>query len=144
MAAPIPEDLAPTPIVESNHPEVVAFARKHGDEHGDPRAVAVQLYYAVRDGFRYDPYNAGAEVETLRASSVLAAGRGWCVSKAVLLSAACRAVGIPKRIFFWRAYLRPMLSIAPFGAALAIGVNAFVKPGPAVTMATPGRRVSRP
>jgi hypothetical protein len=28
--------------------------------------------------------------------------------------------------------------------ALAIGVSALVKPGPAVTMATPGRRVSRP
>jgi transglutaminase-like putative cysteine protease len=92
--------LEPTAILDSDHPEVVAFARKHGDEHGDPRDVAVKLYYAVRDGIRYDPYNAGVEVESLRASSVLAAGRGWCVSKAVLLSTACRAVGIPARLGF--------------------------------------------
>lgn len=92
--------LEPTAILDSDHPDIVAFARKHGDERGDPRDVAVKLYYAVRDGIRYDPYNAVAEVEALRASSVLAAGRGWCVSKAILLSAACRAVGIPARLGF--------------------------------------------
>jgi transglutaminase-like putative cysteine protease len=94
------EYLEATAILDSDHPEVVSFARKHADGNADSRAVAVNLYYAVRDGFRYDPYDAGAEVETLRASSVLAAGRGWCVSKAVLLSAACRAVGIPARLGF--------------------------------------------
>jgi transglutaminase-like putative cysteine protease len=94
------EYLEPTDIIDSDHPEVVAFARKHGDEKGDPRVVAVRLYYAVRDGIRYDPYNAGAEIESLRASSVLASGRGWCVTKAVLLSAACRSLGIPARLGF--------------------------------------------
>jgi transglutaminase-like putative cysteine protease len=33
----------------------------------------------------------------MRASSVLAAGHGWCVTKAALLAAACRAAGIPAR-----------------------------------------------
>ena len=94
------EYLESTPILDCDHSEVVSFARKHAGENADPREAAVQLYYAVRDGFRYDPYNAGVDVETLRASSVLAAGRGWCVSKAVLLTAACRAVGIPARLGF--------------------------------------------
>ena len=94
------EFLEPTPVVDSDHPDIIAFARAHGDEHGDPREAAVKLYYAVRDGIRYDPYNAGADVESLRASTVLSAGRGWCVSKAVLLSAACRALGIPARLGF--------------------------------------------
>jgi transglutaminase-like putative cysteine protease len=94
------EYLESTPVLDCDHSEVVSFARKHAGENADPREAAVQLYYAVRDGFRYDPYNAGVDVETLRASSVLAAGRGWCVSKAVLLTAACRAVGIPARLGF--------------------------------------------
>ena len=94
------EYLEPTAILDSDHPQVVAFARTHATEQGDPRATAVRLYYAVRDGFRYDPYNAGVDVESLRASSVLEAGRGWCVSKAVLLSAACRALAIPARLGF--------------------------------------------
>jgi transglutaminase-like putative cysteine protease len=94
------EYLESTPILNCDHSEVVSFARKHAGGNADPCEAAVSLYYAVRDGFRYDPYNAGVDVETLRASSVLAAGRGWCVSKAVLLTAACRAVGIPARLGF--------------------------------------------
>ena len=104
------EYLEPTDVIDSDHLEVAAFARKHGDERGDPRTEAVKLYYAVRDGIRYDPYNAGTEVESLRASSVLASGRGWCVTKAVLLSAACRSLGIPARLGF--ADMRNHLSTA--------------------------------
>ena len=58
------------------------------------------LYLAVRDGFRYDPYRVDLSPAGLRASTVLANGYGWCVPKAVLLAAACRAVGIPARLGF--------------------------------------------
>jgi transglutaminase-like putative cysteine protease len=94
------EFLEPTSILDSDHPEILAFAEAEGGVGGDPRETAIRLYYAVRDGIRYDPYNAGTDAESLRASSVLRAGRGWCVSKAVLLSAACRARGIPARLGF--------------------------------------------
>lgn len=92
--------LEPTDIIDSDHPEVAAFAREHSGGESDPRAAAVKVYYAVRDGIRYDPYGAGTDVESMRASSVLAAGRGWCVTKAVLLTAACRSLGIPARLGF--------------------------------------------
>jgi transglutaminase-like putative cysteine protease len=114
------EYLESTPVLDCDHSEVVSFARKHAGENADPREAAVQLYYAVRDGFRYDPYNAGVDVETLRASSVLAAGRGWCVSKAVLLTAACRAVGIPARLGF--ADVRNHLSTARLRAMMGTDV----------------------
>lgn len=105
------EYLEPTEIIDSEHPDIVAFARarveewKDGDRDSgktpaDPRAAAVALYHAVRDGLRYDPYNAGLDVPSLRASNVLASGRGWCVAKAVVLTASCRAVGIPARLGF--------------------------------------------
>ena len=94
------ENLEPTSIVDSDHPEVQAFAREHSAGRSDPRETAVALYYAVRDGIRYDPYSASVEPEDLRASSVLRAGRGWCVPKAVLLSASCRSLGIPARLGF--------------------------------------------
>lgn len=65
----------------------------------DPRDQAVKLYYAVRDGIRYDPYRIDLSVQGLKASKVLADGFGWCVvPKAALLAAACRAVGIPARV----------------------------------------------
>jgi transglutaminase-like putative cysteine protease len=36
----------------------------------------------------------------MKASKTLAIGHGWCVSKAVLLAACCRSVGIPARLGF--------------------------------------------
>ena len=58
------------------------------------------LYLAVRDGFRYDPYRLDLTEAGMRASSVLALGHGWCVSKSALLAAASRSVGIPARLGF--------------------------------------------
>ena len=46
----------------------------------------------------------------MRASTTLAAGRGWCVPKAVLLAAACRAIGIPAALGY--ADVRNHLSTA--------------------------------
>lgn len=91
--------LAPTAMVDSDHPEVRAFAQRHAQGATD-RERAVALYYAVRDGFRYDPYRIELTPHGMRASTVLAQGYGWCVPKAVLLAAACRAAGIPARLGF--------------------------------------------
>ena len=64
------------------------------------RERAVALYLAVRDGFRYDPYRIDLSPQGMTASTVLTNGYGWCVPKAALLTAACRAAGIPARIGF--------------------------------------------
>ncbi|MGV3493670.1 MAG: transglutaminase domain-containing protein [Ramlibacter sp.] len=100
MTAPAPQDcLAPTSMVDSDHPAVVAFAAEHA-RGADDRARAVALHYAVRDGFRYDPYRIDLSTDGMRGSAVLAQGYGWCVNKAALLAAAARAVGIPARLGF--------------------------------------------
>ncbi|WP_298829189.1 transglutaminase family protein [uncultured Piscinibacter sp.] len=89
--------LAPTALLDSDHPEVIAFARHHAVGAGT-RERAVALALAVRDGFRYDPYRIDLSVQGMRASTVLAQGHGWCVPKAALLVAAARAAGIPARV----------------------------------------------
>ena len=96
-AGPDAASLAPTVIIDSDHPAVIAFAREH-DRGADVRERAVSLYLAVRDGFRYDPYRIDLSPRGVSASAVLANGYGWCVPKAALLTAACRAVGIPSRV----------------------------------------------
>jgi transglutaminase-like putative cysteine protease len=93
----LPPSLAPTALIDSDHPAVVAFAGRHAGS-GDDRERAVALYHAVRDGFRYDPYRIDLTVSGMRASQVLEAGVGWCVPKAALLAAACRAAGIAARV----------------------------------------------
>jgi transglutaminase-like putative cysteine protease len=98
---PSPATLAPTALIDSDHPSVIAFAQRAVSSAGaaaDDRGRAVALYLAVRDGFRYDPYRVDLAPEAMRASSVLALGHGWCVPKAALMAAAARAVQIPARV----------------------------------------------
>lgn len=90
--------LRPSLMIDADHPAVIAFARAATQGAADPLERAIKLYYAVRDGFRYDPYKVDLSVEGLKASRVLADGYGWCIPKAVLLAAACRAVGVPARL----------------------------------------------
>ncbi len=103
-------ELSPTPILDAAHPDVQAFAESRSAGAESVRERAVKLYYAVRDEVRYDPYDAAVDAEGLRASTTLERRRGWCVSKAVLLAASCRSLGIPARLGF--ADVRNHLSTA--------------------------------
>jgi transglutaminase-like putative cysteine protease len=97
--APTPAHLRPTALIDSDTPAVQAFAAEHARGRDD-RERAIALYLAVRDSFRYDPYRIDLSPHGMAASSVLANGYGWCVPKAALLTAACRAAGIPARMGF--------------------------------------------
>jgi len=85
--------------IDSDHPAVRAFAAEHARGNTDlQRGVA--LYYAVRDGIRYNPFLDFTLPSAFRASGCIAAGEGFCIGKASLLAAVARAAGIPSRIGF--------------------------------------------
>lgn len=94
------EYLQVSPTIDFDNASIINFAEKNSGDSPDPRKKAVSLYCAVRDGIRYDPYSINLTVEGLRASSTLAAGRGWCVAKSILLAGCCRYSGIPARLGF--------------------------------------------
>jgi transglutaminase-like putative cysteine protease len=94
---PTPASLAATALIDSDHPAVIAFARQHA-QGADDRERAVSIFHAVRDGMRYDAYRIDLSPQGIKASTVLANGYGWCVPKAALMAAACRAAGIPARV----------------------------------------------
>jgi transglutaminase-like putative cysteine protease len=85
-------------FIDSDHPAIVAYARERTAGVDGELARALALYGAVRDGIKYDIYRDYNDPGTFRASAVLAAGRGFCVGKAALLAACCRAVGVPARV----------------------------------------------
>jgi len=93
------EFLAAAEYIDSAHPAVISFSKKHS-KGGTPLEHAVSLYYAVRDEIRYNPFLDVSDRETFRASSVLSAGQGFCIGKAALLAAAARAAGIEARVGF--------------------------------------------
>jgi transglutaminase-like putative cysteine protease len=92
--------LAPGACVDSEHPAIVELAESLVQPDADQRQNAITLYYWVRDEIRYNPYDVGLSLDDQKASRTLAAGQGWCVPKAILLSALCRASGIPARLGF--------------------------------------------
>lgn len=108
--------------VDSDHPAVREFAARVAAGCPDEVATACALYLAVRDGFRYDPYQLDLTEAGMSASRVIAQGHGWCVTKAALLAAACRARGIAARVGY--ADVRNHLSTARLREA--IGTDDYV------------------
>ena len=95
-----PAWLEPTWFLDSDSPEVEAFAAEAVGDATDPTEMAVRLFHAVRDGLRYDPYGTDREPASYRASAISTADSSWCVPKSVLLTAAARNRGIPARLGF--------------------------------------------
>ena len=115
--------LEPTTAVDSDHPAVIAYARREAAGLTDPREIAIRLYYAVRDGIRYDPYRIDLTPAGLSASRCLESGYGFCVTKAALLAAVLRVHGIPARLGF--ADVRNHLTSARLRATMGTDVFAF-------------------
>ncbi len=95
------EYLQPTEFLDFEQKSVRDFAEKNTVGAKNEKEKAVALYYAVRDGFQYNPYLLDLRREGLKASDLLTRNRGYCVEKAVLLAASARAVGVPSRLSFY-------------------------------------------
>ncbi|GEL18168.1 transglutaminase-like domain-containing protein [Pseudonocardia asaccharolytica] len=91
---------APGSFVDSGSSQVRAFAARVVGDETDPLAQAVLLFETVRDEIWYDPFGLTTDPAAYRASAVATSASNWCVPKAVLLTAAARAVGIPARLGF--------------------------------------------
>jgi transglutaminase-like putative cysteine protease len=92
-----PAWLAATEFLDYRHPAMVDFVARAAGSEGSDREKALRLYYAVRDGIRYDPYSASMQREAMRASTTVINRVGYCVPKALVYAACLRAVGIPAR-----------------------------------------------
>lgn len=92
-----PEWLAPTRFLNFDHPAVQDFISTAIGVANTPLKKAVRLYYAVRDGIRYDPYRFRMEPDVFMASTTVQEKTAYCVPKSLLYAACLRAVGIPAR-----------------------------------------------
>lgn len=97
---PDSQQLAPTWFLDFNHPDVQSFVQRHVEEGMSKLEQTVALYYAVRDGFRYDPYRLDFSKEALKSSHLCLRDYGYCVEKAALYTSTLRAIGVPARLFF--------------------------------------------
>jgi transglutaminase-like putative cysteine protease len=94
--------LAPTEFVDCRTPEVREFVSRSLVSAGDLSETgrAIRLFDAVRDEIRYNPFDIGTTADDYRASRIALKPSNYCVPKAILLTAALRAAGIPAAVGF--------------------------------------------
>ncbi|WP_296623395.1 transglutaminase family protein [Marivirga sp.] len=110
-------------FIDSDHPAVQQYAKEVTYGVKDEVEKVKYLYYAVRDGFRYDPYRLDFSKEAMKASSLLTRDYGYCVEKSCLFAAASRAIGVPSRLGF--ANVRNHIGTAKLEAVLQTDVLVF-------------------
>ena len=96
-----PEFLQSTAFVDSDSAEVRAFV-SHALHRPDLSVTekAIGLFNAVRDQIKYDPFHLPLAEDDYRASQIAKKPSNFCVPKAILLTAALRAAGIPAAVGF--------------------------------------------
>lgn len=92
--------LETTGFLDWQHDDVQRFTENAVAGVREPVRKARLIFTAVRDRIWYNPYSARDDPERYRASYVATALGAFCVPKAVLLTAAARAAGIPARLGF--------------------------------------------
>ncbi|MEJ2724243.1 MAG: transglutaminase family protein [Deltaproteobacteria bacterium] len=92
--------LMPTFTIESDHERIVETAREITRGCRTDEEKAIRVFYFVRDMIYYNVDMVSVFEEDFRATRILEWRQGYCVQKAVLLTALGRASSIPTRLTF--------------------------------------------
>jgi len=95
---PLPEHLESARFIDSADAAVRRYAEQAASGARSPLEQAVRLFYAVRDGIRYDAFAVRLDPLAHTASNIVGGAPTYCIPKAVLLAAAARALGIPSGV----------------------------------------------
>ena len=94
------EYLNPGLYTNSDDPKVIEYAKRVTEKGKSLKEKMIQLFYAVRDDFRYNPYRVILKPYALKASYLLTKDYGYCVEKSNLFAACARVLGLPSRLGF--------------------------------------------
>lgn len=92
------EYLKATDLIDADHPAIKNYAERMTNGARIDMQKAVRIYYTVRDGWKYNPYNINMQADAMRASVILEREEGHCLDKAILMIALLRAVDVPARL----------------------------------------------
>jgi hypothetical protein len=100
-------------LSDHDHPLVQRTAKRLAEGRETDLAKLQALFQFVRDQVPFGFPARPSEWDRVSASRVMELGRGYCNTKATLLVALCRAVGIPARVHFGRIQADIMWGIFP-------------------------------
>ena len=92
--------LEPATYIQSDAPEIIAYAAKITTGLTSDKDKAIALFNEVRDKIRYDPYTISLSHSDYKATAIINTTANWCVPKAILLTALTRAAQIPAAVGF--------------------------------------------
>jgi len=90
--------LQATYFIDCDHPLIQKTARQLTGSLSEPKMMVRAIFLFVRDQIRYNPYCFSINKEDYQAHTILEREKGYCIQKATLLAALCRAAGIPTRL----------------------------------------------
>jgi len=88
--------LVATEYFDYHHPKVVNLFKQITSNTA--KAMAVEIYYLVRDNYLYNPYCFVDGEIGFKGSYCCKNNEGYCIPKASLMIALCRKAGIPARL----------------------------------------------
>ncbi len=92
--------LNPTAYIDSDSNTIIEYSNEICKGIKLNLDKAIMLYYAVRDDIIYDPYGIEFSEKGMKASTTLKKKSGFCITKAILLTAIARVQNIPARLGF--------------------------------------------
>ncbi len=119
--------LKETRMLNFSHPEITSLIDRKGWKHMDETEKTKQIYYFCKDEI---PFGYNADSDDMPASSVLKEGIGHCNSKATLLMALLRAVGVPCRIHgftIFKELQKGAMGMIPYALAPAEILHSWVE-----------------
>ena len=99
-----------------DHPAIIAKAEQLCEGAILPIEKAEKLFHFVRDEIEFGFPSRADQWNEMKASEVLGLGKGYCNTKATLLVALCRAVGIEARVHYGKIDAEIMRGILPWFA----------------------------
>lgn len=87
-----------TYFFDYSHPRIQQYVDDHTSKEDSLQEKSVKLHNAIRDGWRYNPYQIRFKREEWQSSCIMERPEGHCLDKSILYVSCLRAVGIPARL----------------------------------------------
>jgi len=100
MKEELKEFLIKTDYIDIESKDITNYILDKTTKNDSQKQKAVKLFYAVRDDIKYNPYLISPDKKTFIASTILNQREGYCVQKAIVYAALCRATEIPCKLGF--------------------------------------------
>ena len=92
------ELIAETTYFNYSHPSIQKIIHPYKGLSLSAKEIAIDLYYKIRDGWRYNPYRISFVAEHYQSSVIAEKADGHCIDKSILLISCLRGLGIPAKL----------------------------------------------